>query len=297
MNTKTIFFLTIFFALIRSAAAGVVTSFPILTMITKELIDPQTPLLTLASSGEQAHHFEPGPKGIIELQKQDLLIANGLGFENWIGHIKTKAPKSLTIIEASEGIEPLRNATNEPDPHAWHSPKNLLVYISNIEKALKRRFPHQEAGISERAKKLREQIQNWSQSKQSQWKDIPSTSIIVTTHDGFKYLASAYGLNIVALLGSHDGESVSPRQMTLQLQKIKKHFPRVFLGEGGPQDEILRNWAIKTNSIWGGKLWGDSFPEGEKLPRLLEYMEHNANVLFNALAKKSTPPLPKGAGY
>lgn len=284
LNFFIFILLTSFFSL-QSQATGITTSFPILTLITSELIDSQIPLSTLSSSGEDAHHFELTPKTLIQLQNQDLLIINGLGFEHWYEPSKIKLPAKLKIVVASEGINPLIDAHKKTDPHAWQDPTNLEKYIVNIQAALESAFPTQKPDIARRASVLRERLQQWRKEKTELFTKAPPGLLLVTAHDSFAYFGRAFGLKIMALLGNHEGESISPRQLTLRLKDIAAHPHRLFLQEGSELDSTLSTWAQKTNSYLSGPLWGDRLPDSNPPRHLLDYLDHNAKLILEGIGK------------
>lgn len=282
MKTKQILciFAIIFVASLSSA--GITTSFPILTLIVRELTGPEIEVKTLTHSGEEAHHFEMNPKTLMNLQQQDLLIVNGLGFEHWLAQIEKNKLMKGKIVVASEGVSALKSANNNLDPHAWHDPALLLVYIDNIQKALISRFPKQKHHFDEKAKTLKEKILNWKKQKDLQFAKLPHPFCIITAHSAFSYLARAFNFKSIALLGDHEGENISPRQLILKVKELETYPQRVFFGEGSQQDQTLKEWAKKTSSPWGGILLGDSLDQTPPSLDLLGYLEYNTSAILKA---------------
>lgn len=285
MNTNQLLCCIIFLFNAEASWAGITTSFPVLTMIVSELVNPEEPSMairTLVHSGEEAHHFELSPKGLINLQKEKLLIVNGLQFEHWLDPVRAKIASKVKIVEAAEGIKPIRLSEKQIDPHAWHDPENLIIYVRNIEVALSEVYPHQKQFIRQQGEALRTKIQKWHAEKITEFKSLPLPFMIVTAHNSFAYFARAHGLKNLALLGDHEGETLSPRQLSTYLKEIRQAKHRLFLGDGNEQDTNLRGWAKKTSSPWGGELWGDTLPQRTPTLKTLEYLEHNTSVVIKS---------------
>lgn len=267
-------------------AKGITTSFPLLTLITKDLVPPNIPIRTLTASAEEAHHFEMTPKILIELQNQDLIIINGLNFEHWVDSIKTNLPKTLKIINATAGIKPLVLDHQEVDPHAWHDPQNLKKYIDNIQAALVTQYPEHQATINTRSKILKDRTQKLFEEYSQKFKGLNKNLTLVTAHDSLNYFAHAYGFNSLSLYDNHHGENLSPRQLTEKLKEIKKQKHRLFLLDGSDTDSNLKSWAQKTNSAVIGIIWSDGLPKTNPPQDILDYLEHNAKLVFESQQKE-----------
>jgi ABC-type Zn uptake system ZnuABC Zn-binding protein ZnuA len=264
--------------------AHISTSFPVLTLIVREFIDTDLQLNTMTKSGDETHHFEPSPKNLIQWQREDLLIVNGLGLEHWLPQIQARPNFGSKFVIASAGINPLMNQGHTPDPHAWLNPDNLVIYIENIQKRLQQQYPNKKELFRTKGDLLVKNVRAWQKQTDSQFSNLPKDALMITAHSSFTYLAQSFGISSLALLGDHDGETFSPRQMTLKLTEIKKSNHRVFFGDGNSQDTSLKNWATKTGSPWGGVLWGDTFPASSAPKTLLEYLNHNTALILSAFS-------------
>lgn len=267
-----------------AAQAGIATSFPIMTLITREIVQQDIEVFTLTNSGELAHHFEPSPKTLMQLRKQDLLIINGLGLEEWVPLLSRQSWLKEKIIEAANRVNPrsIDHENKHIDPHAWLSPVYILTYIDNIKEALVRQYPEKKALFEKRTIAVKGAIQKWHDKKKTQFTQQLSSCLVVTTHNAFGYLTENFNLKSMALLSDHEGETLSPRQLSLKIKEMKKTPLRVFFGDGSEHDVSLKNLAKKTDSEWGGILWGDSLPGNAATSSLLDYFEHNTSLILKA---------------
>ena len=67
------------------------------------------------------------------------MLWNGFNLERWFEKFFENV-KDVPSVVVTEGIEPMGISegpyTGKPNPHAWMSPTNALIYVENIRKAL-----------------------------------------------------------------------------------------------------------------------------------------------------------------
>ena len=72
------------------------------------------------------------------------MLWNGFNLERWFEKFFENV-KDVPSVVVTEGIEPMGIAegpyTGKPNPHAWMSPTNALIYVENIRKALVKHDP------------------------------------------------------------------------------------------------------------------------------------------------------------
>lgn len=268
-----------------TGSTQVVTSFPVLTFIAQEIANSKLSVETILSNSTDAHHFDLSPKVIVDLKKEKLIIYNGLGLDPWIQKLKINTNLNLKFIEASKGIPIiLKDSKNLIDPHAWHHPDNLEKYIENISSGLQENFPKQKSLFKLNTEKLIESLRKWKAAKLKEIIKKPKSIILITAHGGFNYLALFFQLQSIALLGNEEGETLTPKQMTLNLNEIKKYNLKLFFGDNEEiKDQFLKNWLKKTNGYWSGSLWGESIDPNKKSISILDYLNHNASLILESI--------------
>jgi manganese/iron transport system substrate-binding protein len=128
-------------ALVATAAEKkrVVTTFTIIQDMAQNVAGDAAIVESITKPGAEIHGYEPTPQDIVKAQKADLVLWNGLNLERWFekffGNLKGVPRAVLT-----EGIEPIGIEegpyTGKPNPHSWMSPRNAVIYVENIRRAL-----------------------------------------------------------------------------------------------------------------------------------------------------------------
>lgn len=173
-----------------------IASFFSLYEFTKEIGREKVDVTLLVPSGVEPHDWEPTIKDLQLMQQADVIIINGIGFENWIDNIGS-INSDVKVVDTSIGISIL-----ESDPHIWLNPVMAQKQVENIVDSLSKVDPlnekyYKQNGISY-IKKLEELDNKISYELSSCKKDF------IAFHDAFSYFANQYDLNQHTVLKSNE---------------------------------------------------------------------------------------------
>jgi len=173
-----------------------ITSFFPLYEFTKEIGREKVDVTLLVPSGVEPHDWEPTIKDLQLMQQADVIIINGIGFENWIDNIGS-INSDVKVVDTSIGISIL-----ESDPHIWLNPVMAQKQVENIVDSLSKVDPlnekyYKQNGISY-IKKLEELDNKISYELSSCKKDF------IAFHNAFSYFANQYDLNQHTVLKSNE---------------------------------------------------------------------------------------------
>jgi len=122
----------------------VVTTFTVIQDIAQNVAGTSALVESITKPGAEIHDYQPTPLDIVKAQSADLVIWNGMNLERWFERFFDNV-KDVPSVVITEGVEPLgiREGpyTGKPNPHAWMSPRNALIYVENIRKALVKHDP------------------------------------------------------------------------------------------------------------------------------------------------------------
>jgi len=121
----------------------VVATFTIIGDLVQAVGGDAVSVTTLVGPDGDAHVFEPRPSDVAAVAKADLIVANGLGMEPWLGRVTEAADfKGKTVI-ASADVTPLpfkeeadSSGAMPDDPHAFQDLSNGRFYVKAIAAAL-----------------------------------------------------------------------------------------------------------------------------------------------------------------
>lgn len=268
----------------HSGKKKVLTSFTIIADMARNVAGDAAEVESLVKAGAEIHGYEPTPKDIVRAQQADLVLWNGMNLEAWFEKFFQNVKDVPTCI-VSQGIEPLGITEGpyqgKPNPHAWMSPSNALVYVENIRKALVEMDPANQATYDANAKAYAEKIQALDAPAREKLKAIPAQQRWLTTSEGaFSYLCKDYEMQQLFLWPINADAQGVPQQVQQVIDRVREHKIPVVFTESTVSDKPMRQVAKETASRFGGVLYVDSLTDEQgPAPTYLKMLEVNIDTI------------------
>nr|WP_231858710.1 metal ABC transporter substrate-binding protein [Xenorhabdus nematophila] len=240
----------------------VVTTFTIIQDMAQNIAGDAAIVESITKAGAEIHDYQPTPKDIIKAQRADLILWNGLNLERWFERFFENM-KDIPVAIITEGITPLpiREGpyNKNPNPHAWMSPRNALIYIENIRKALVQYDPANAEIYNRNAKIYAERIAQLDIPLRERLSRIPADQRwLVTSEGAFSYLTHDYGFKEVYLWPINAEEQGSPQQVRRIIDTVRTHKIPVVFSESTVSDKPAKQVSKETGAHYGGVLYVDS---------------------------------------
>ncbi|CEE91041.1 Periplasmic chelated iron-binding protein yfeA precursor [Xenorhabdus nematophila str. Anatoliense] len=240
----------------------VVTTFTIIQDMAQNIAGDAAIVESITKAGAEIHDYQPTPKDIIKAQRADLILWNGLNLERWFERFFENM-KDIPVAIITEGITPLpiREGpyNKNPNPHAWMSPRNALIYIENIRKALVQYDPANAEIYNRNAKIYAERIAQLDIPLRERLSRIPADQRwLVTSEGAFSYLTHDYGFKEVYLWPINAEEQGSPQQVRRVIDTVRTHKIPVVFSESTVSDKPAKQVSKETGAHYGGVLYVDS---------------------------------------
>jgi len=266
----------------------VLTTFTVLADMAQNVAGDKAIVESITKVGSEIHGYEPTPSDLQRGQSADLILDNGLNLERWADRFYNSIPK-VERLTLSEGVQPI-NITEgayqgKPNPHAWMSPQNALIYVENIRKALTKIDPENATTYAANAKAYSQQIQAIdTKLKQNIAAIAPDKRYIVSCEGAFAYLARDYGLKEVYIWSVNAEQQATPKQVQKVIEIVRaQKIPTVFC-ESTVSNQAQMQVVSETGAKYGGEFYVDSLSPPDGLtPTYLKLMEYNVNTLIKGL--------------
>ncbi len=262
----------------------VVTTFTIIQDIAQNVAGDAAIVESITKPGAEIHDYQPTPRDIVKAQSADLILWNGLNLERWFSRFFENI-KDVPAVTVTEGITPLpiREGTynGNPNPHAWMSPSNALVYVENIRQGLVKYDPDNAEVYNRNAKAYAEKIKALDAPLRERLARIPEAQRwLVTSEGAFSYLTTDYQFNEVYLWPINADEQGSPQQVRRVIDIVReKHIPVVF-SESTISDKPAKQVSKETGAKYGGVLYVDSLSnEKGPVPTYLDLLQTTVNTI------------------
>lgn len=221
------------FAMQANAKFKVVTTFTVIQDIAQNVAGNAATVESITKPGAEIHEYEPTPKDIVKAQSADLILWNGLNLERWFERFFQNV-KDKPAVVVTEGIQPLSiyegPYKDAPNPHAWMSPSNALIYIENIKNALVKYDPQNAAVYEKNAADYAQKIKQLDEPLRAKLAQIPEAQRwLVTSEGAFSYLAKDYNLKEGYLWPINAEQQGTPQQVRKVIDLVRKNnIPVVF---------------------------------------------------------------------
>jgi len=231
------FFIACMLAFAPSAGAAdplrVLTSFLPMEIFTRNVVGDApgvTVVSMLPASMGCPHDYALTPGDMKKIASADLFVVNGYGMEEFLGEPVLRANPKLRIAETARAVPPIHGGHGHGDinPHTWVSPRNAILQVREIEKALSTARPASAGAFRRNADAYISRLSALAEEFETAAKTFRRRNI-VTFHNVFDYLARDLGLTVVGEIETAPGQEPSAGEIRNLSRTIReKKVPVVF---------------------------------------------------------------------
>lgn len=268
----------------------VVTTFTVIQDIAQNVAGDAATVESITKPGAEIHEYEPTPKDIVKAQSADLILWNGLNLERWFERFFQNI-KDKPAVVVTEGITPLSiyegPYKDAPNPHAWMSPSNALIYVENIKNALVKYDPQNADTYQKNAAAYAEKIKQLDKPLREKLSQIPADQRwLVTSEGAFSYLAKDYDLKEGYLWPINAEQQGTPQQVRKLIDLVKKnHIPVVF-SESTVSAKPAQQVAKESGAKYGGVLYVDSLSAANgPVPTYIDLLNVTVSTIVKGFEK------------
>ncbi|BBF01535.1 TPA: metal ABC transporter substrate-binding protein [Haemophilus influenzae] len=278
------------FAMQANAKFKVVTTFTVIQDIAQNVAGNAATVESITKPGAEIHEYEPTPKDIVKAQSADLILWNGLNLERWFERFFQNV-KDKPAVVVTEGIQPLSiyegPYKDAPNPHAWMSPSNALIYIENIKNALVKYDPQNAAVYEKNAADYAQKIKQLDEPLRAKLAQIPEEQRwLVTSEGAFSYLAKDYNLKEGYLWPINAEQQGSPQQVRKVIDLVRKNNIPVVFSESTISAKPAQQVAKESGAKYGGVLYVDSLSAKEgPVPTYIDLLNVTVSTIVKGFGK------------
>jgi len=267
----------------------VVTTFTVIADIAQNVAGDAADVESITKPGAEIHGYQPTPRDILKARDADLVLRNGLNLEAWFEKFLANLGDVPTVT-VSDGVEPISIAggayDGKPNPHAWMSPENALIYVENIRKALTDIDPANAAIYEANARTYSEKIRAEIGPMQAEIAKVPENErFLVTSEGAFSYLARDLGMKELYLWPINADSQGTPQQVKAVVDQVIENKIPVVFSESTVSDKPAKQVAAETGARYGGILYVDSLSEPDgPVPTYLDLLKVTVSTIVKGFA-------------
>lgn len=241
----------------------------------------------LVPVGIEPHDWEPTIKDVQQMQKSDLIVINGIGFESWVDKLNEMNYQGV-VVDTSNGII-IKNMDEESsvheehvdesgDPHIWLNPVFAKIQVQNIANAFSNSDPENQQYFQENAANYIDELDLLDSKIRNELSGCNHD--FIAFHRAFSYFAYEYDLTQHTIISS-SASHAEPTAKTLEnvINKAKQLNLKVIFTEEMADPKTSQ---VIANEI-GGKILVLSPLEIGDDETYISRMTENLNHLKEAL--------------
>jgi len=256
----------------------VVTTFTVIQDIAQNVAGDKATVVSITKPGAEIHNYQPTPGDIVKAQEADLVLWNGFHLERWFEKFFQNVEDVPSVV-LTDGIEPMGihegPYTGKPNPHAWMSPSNALIYVENIRKALVKYDPKNAETYNRSAAAYAAKIKALDEPLRERLSAIPEERRwLVSSEGAFSYLARDYKMREAYLWPINADEQGTPQQVRKVIDLVREKKIPVVFSESTISDRAAKQVAKETGARYGGVLYVDSLSTADgPVPTYLDLLK------------------------
>ena len=277
-------------AVAQSDEFKVVTTFTIIADMARNVAGDAAVVVSITKAGAEIHGYQPTPGDIIRAQDADLILWNGLNLELWFEQFFT----NLTDVPSAtltDGIVPMGIAEGEysgkPNPHAWMSLENAIIYVDNIRDAMSEHDPENATTYAANAEAYKAEITAAIAPLREAVLAVPEQQRWLASCEGaFSYLIRDFQMKELYLWPINADAQGTPQQVRKVIDAVRaNNIPAVFCESTVSQDPA-EQVARETGVRYGGVLYVDSLTEADgPVPTFIDLLRVTSQTIVDGLTE------------
>lgn len=234
----------------------------------------------IVPDGAAPHDFEPKAKDLVALSEADVFIYNGLGMEHWAAEAVSAAEnEGLIVLEASQAVEPITDASGGTDPHVWLSLKAAVLQAEAIKNVFVQADPEGEAEYERNLAAFTAEAEALFAQYAEKAESLESRSF-VTGHAAFGYLCRDFGLEQNSVSSMFAEGEPNAKQLVELVEYCRANGVTTIFAEELASPAVSETLARELNARVETLYTMESAQEGLSY---LERMGRNLERIFTAL--------------
>ena len=271
----------------------------------KAIVGDRMTVHVLMGPGVDPHLFQPAPQDQLQLRGAKIIFHNGLHLEGKLADTLQSLNTGRQVIAVSRDIPQDKllsgGAAGLHDPHIWFDLELWQTVTKTIAEVLIATQPEHAAEFEQGRDQYLSQLADLHQYCQQRVAQLPEPRrVLITSHDAFRYLGRAYGLEVLGIQGISTETEAGLRKITDLADLIKsKQVPAVFPESSVPHATIERlardSGAKPAQELYSDALGAPDSPAGTYLGMVKENIERIVTGLGGPppqAAKAATDPTP-----
>lgn len=263
--------------------------------IVREVAGKNGSVYVLMDDEIDPHLFRPTRADIARMQQANIIFYNGLNLEGQMSDPLIQLARSRPVFAVTELIDESVLLDDEEyegafDPHLWMDVSLWIEAVEVVVSALVEFDPASADFYRQNGAAFRAELAELDEYARSVLASIPGERrFLVTAHDAFGYLGSAYGVEVVGVQGISTESEAGLDDINSLVSLIVENGISAVFAETTVADRalqaVIEGAADRGHEVRiGGELFSDAMgPAGTYEGTYIGMIDHNATTIARAL--------------
>jgi zinc/manganese transport system substrate-binding protein len=240
------------------------------------------------AAGADPHGYEPRPSDAASIAEAAVVFKSGGEVDDWLDDLVDEAGGDAKVVELIDSVDTLEDAQGVTDPHWWQDPRNAVLAVKAIERALSQADPDGRTVYQRNAVRYTRRLQRLDARVASCLAKVPDAKRkIVTTHDSLGYLARRYDVEVIGSVIPSLSTQAQPSAGDIAdlVDQVRSEGVEAVFPEAGADERLERALSRDAGAEVGAPLYADTLgEEGSGAETYVEAMAANAEALTEGMS-------------
>jgi ABC-type Zn uptake system ZnuABC Zn-binding protein ZnuA len=241
----------------------------------------------ILSPNADPHEYELRPHDVQAVADADLVVRSGGDVDAWLTEAVEQSGGHAGVLTLSDSVTTISDDKGDLDPHWWQDPRNAILAVGAIEKALSAADRGGAQTYHDHAQRYVARLRALDHAVAACWRKVPAAERkLVTTHDALAYYARRYGIEVIGTVIpslSTQGQA-SAGELSELIQTIRREGVRVVFAESSVNSKVEQAIADEAGAHVGRPLWADTLgPHGSDGATYLQSIASNTDAMVDGV--------------
>jgi zinc/manganese transport system substrate-binding protein len=203
----------------------------------------------MSNPNTDPHTFEASPSVASTVGAAQLIVQNGLGYDDFMGKIESASPNPKRKVIDVQRLLSLPSSTS--DPHLWYSPTTMPVVAKAVAASLSGIQPSHAAYFRANEARFDRSLTTWVNAINQFRSRYPNTPVATTEPVGDYMLQAAGTANLTPYslqANVMNGVDPAPQSVTLQTGLLSGRKVKVLLYNQQVTDSLTEAWLAAARA-------------------------------------------------
>lgn len=193
------------------------------------------------SAAVDPHEYQPTTSQARQLSRANVVIENGLGYDQWLSKMVKADNDRQTVITVGTQVAGKKAGENE---HVWYRPQTMVALTSTLAKQYGQLDPEHREYYQSQAKKYQAKLAKLNQVITKAKQNVSGNQKVAVSEPVFDYALQNLGYQVVDRhfeKAIEDGNDPSPSDIAQLRQAITNHQIAFFVNNSQASDSTVKN--------------------------------------------------------